>query len=246
MATPRGTIRVCQDCRTVTFQVVGWGRMYQSMPLRRLGEKLLTEGIDSFRVDLRHCTYIDSTFLGTLLTLKRVSKKGNQAQFVLVSPEIWRLAVDACQGQSQVWKCAVAICRFIHTEFKYEQFSTDVHTGSSEVLELRRGVCQDFAHVMIGMCRAWKIPARYVSGYLYNGPADHLTGAQASHAWCEVYLPGLGWRALDPTNNQPADERYIRLAVGRDYADVAPIKGYYKGTKDKRMQVEVSVELLQR
>jgi anti-anti-sigma factor len=86
MATPRGTIRVCQDCRTVTFQVVGWGRMYQSMPLRRLGEKLLTEGIDSFRVDLRHCTYIDSTFLGTLLTLKRVSKKGNQAQFVLVSP----------------------------------------------------------------------------------------------------------------------------------------------------------------
>jgi transglutaminase-like putative cysteine protease len=168
------------------------------------------------------------------------------SKFVLVSPEIWRLAVDACQGQSQVWKCAVAICRFVHAEFKYEQFSTDVHTGSSEVLELRRGVCQDFAHVMIGMCRAWKIPARYVSGYLYNGPADHLTGAQASHAWCEVYLPGLGWRALDPTNNQPADERYVRLAVGRDYADVAPIKGYYKGTKDKRMQVEVSVELLQR
>lgn len=86
MATPQGSVRVCQDCRTVTFQVVGWGRMYQSMPLRRLGEKFLAEGCTSLRVDLRHCTYIDSTFLGTLLTLKRASKKGNQAQFVLVSP----------------------------------------------------------------------------------------------------------------------------------------------------------------
>jgi transglutaminase-like putative cysteine protease len=110
-----------------------------------------------------------------------------------------------------------------------------------EVLEQKAGVCQDFAHVMLGMCRALKIPARYVSGYIYNGPSGTLAGAQASHAWCEVYLPDLGWRALDPTNNQQADERYVKVAAGRDYADVAPIKGQYRGTPQKTMNVTVQV-----
>ncbi|HMF17060.1 MAG TPA: STAS domain-containing protein [Gemmataceae bacterium] len=86
MATQQGSVRVCKDCHTVTFQVVGWGRMHQSMPVRRLSEQFLAEGIASVQVDLRHCTYLDSTFLGTLLTLKRASKKCRQAQFVLVSP----------------------------------------------------------------------------------------------------------------------------------------------------------------
>jgi anti-anti-sigma factor len=85
MATQQGSVRVCKDCRTVTFQIVGWGRMYQSMPVRRLSEKFLAEGITSLQVDLRFCTYLDSTFLGTLLTLKRASKKW-QGQFILVSP----------------------------------------------------------------------------------------------------------------------------------------------------------------
>ncbi len=104
MATQQGSVRVCQDCRTVTFQVTGWGRMYQSMPLRRLGEKFLAEGVTSLRVDLRHCTYIDSTFLGTLLTLKRLSKKWSQAQFVLVSPSteccrlFHQMGVEDCLG----------------------------------------------------------------------------------------------------------------------------------------------------
>jgi transglutaminase-like putative cysteine protease len=112
------------------------------------------------------------------------------------------------------------------------------------VLAERRGVCQDFAHAMIGMLRAIGIPALYVSGYLYNGPRDQLLGAQASHAWCEIFLPGLGWRGLDPTNNQPADERYIKIAVGRDYADVPPLRGHYKGTLDRKLDVEVLVERL--
>jgi anti-anti-sigma factor len=85
MATQQGSIRVCQDCQAVTFQVVGWGRMYQSMPLRRLSERLLAEGSSSVYVDLRYCTYLDSTFLGTLLTLKRASKK-SRGQFALISP----------------------------------------------------------------------------------------------------------------------------------------------------------------
>src|SRR3984893_13951711 len=86
MATQQGLVRVCRSCQTVTFQVVGWGRMYQSMPLRRLSEKYLAEGITRLHVDLRHCTYLDSTFLGTLLTLRRASKKCRQVEFYLVSP----------------------------------------------------------------------------------------------------------------------------------------------------------------
>jgi transglutaminase-like putative cysteine protease len=96
---------------------------------------------------------------------------------------------------------------------------------------------------MLGMCRSLKIPARYVSGYLYNGPLDQLEGAQASHAWCEVFIPDFGWRALDPTNDQQADERYIKVAVGRDYADIVPVQGTYRGAGTKKMTVEVNVTL---
>jgi len=95
--------------------------------------------------------------------------------------------------------------------------------------------------VMIGLCRAIHIPALYVSGYLYNGPSDQLLGSQASHAWCEVFIPGVGWCGLDPTNNQRTDERYIKLAVGRDYADVPPVRGHYKGTTERQMDVEVEI-----
>lgn len=163
------------------------------------------------------------------------------SHYVEVSPEVWRLALDVCAGRDDVWQCAVGIMRHIHQNFAYVPNSTHVHTHMNEVLRDRRGVCQDFVHVMLGMCRAVKIPARYVSGYLYNGPADQLTGAQASHAWCEVYVPDSGWRALDPTNNQPADERYVRVATGRDYADVPLIRGTFKGGKVTSLTVEVQV-----
>jgi transglutaminase-like putative cysteine protease len=163
---------------------------------------------------------------------------------VSVSPEVWRLAVDTCQGLTDVWQSAQAIMRFIHASFKYVPASTNVKTHVAEVLEQRRGVCQDFAHVMLAMCRAIRIPARYVSGYLYNGPSGDLVGSQASHAWCEIYLPGAGWRALDPTNSQQADERYVKLAVGRDYSDVAPVKGHFKGPPGNSMSVTVTVRSL--
>ena len=88
---------------------------------------------------------------------------------------------------------------------------------------------------MIGLCRALKIPALYVSGYLATETAS------ATHAWMEIFLPGLGWRALDPTHNRQVNDTYVKLAVGRDYADVPPVAGHYKGTLDRRMEVEVKV-----
>lgn len=158
------------------------------------------------------------------------------------SPEAWRLALDITAGCPDIWGAAVAIMTHIHSKFTYTPNATTVHTHMRDVLNDRRGVCQDFAHVMLGLCRAIGIPALYVSGYLYNGPRDQLLGSQASHAWCEVFVPGTGWCGLDPTNNRRTDERYIKLAVGRDYAEVPPVRGHYKGTTDRRMEVEVLVE----
>jgi transglutaminase-like putative cysteine protease len=115
----------------------------------------------------------------------------------------------------------------------------------AEALRTQRGVCQDFAHVMIGVCRSLRIPTRYVSGYLYNGPADQLRGAQASHAWVEVFVPGLGWRGLDPTNGSQPDARYVKIGAGRDYADVSPLRGTYRGTPQRKMTVDVLVTALE-
>ncbi|HNC23932.1 MAG TPA: transglutaminase family protein [Opitutaceae bacterium] len=166
------------------------------------------------------------------------------SRFADPSPEARALGEAAAAGRSDAWAVAQAVMAQVHREFAYMPAATHVHTHMRDVLRLRRGVCQDFAHVMIGACRALRIPCRYASGYLYNGPADQLRGAQASHAWVEVYLPELGWRGLDPTNNSQPDERYVKVAVGRDYGDVPPIKGTYRGTGEHKMTVEVLVTAL--
>jgi transglutaminase-like putative cysteine protease len=161
--------------------------------------------------------------------------------YVDVNADAWRLAIDATEGQKDAWKAAQAIMRFVHREFRYQSAVTHAHTHMREVLKNRAGVCQDFAHVMLGLCRSLKMPARYVSGYLYNGPIDQLRGAQASHAWVEVYVLGHGWCGLDPTNDRIVDGHYVKVAVGRDFADVSPVKGTYRGTAKRELSVDVQV-----
>lgn len=160
------------------------------------------------------------------------------------SPEVWRATIDLTRDTPSVYLQACAIMEWIHREFRYAPGATGVTTHLEETFALKCGVCQDFTHVMLGMCRSVGLAARYASGYLYNGPRDTLVGAQASHAWCEVYLPEAGWIGFDPTNNTLADERYVKLAVGRDYDDVAPVVGSYRGSGHCRMEVRVEVEKL--
>ena len=165
-----------------------------------------------------------------------------ESRWVSRHPEVWRQALDISRESVAVFDQATALMAWIFREFRYEPGVTDVNTHLEEAFAMRRGVCQDFSHVMLGLCRSVGIPARYASGYLYNGPRDTLVGAQASHAWTEVYLPGAGWIGFDPTNNTLADERYVKIAVGRDYEDVAPVRGNYHGTGHCRMEVQVEVE----
>jgi transglutaminase-like putative cysteine protease len=167
-----------------------------------------------------------------------------ESRWVSLEPRIWRQALDLTMSETAVFEKAAAVMRWIYAEFTYEPGTTDVETHLEQAFALRKGVCQDFTHVMIGMCRSIGLPARYASGYILTGGGESLVGAQASHAWCEVYLPETGWIGFDPTNAVLADQRYVKIAVGRDYGDVAPIHGSYMGGAGCRMEVEVSVERL--
>jgi transglutaminase-like putative cysteine protease len=120
--------------------------------------------------------------------------------------------------------------------------STAVDSSIDVVLEQHRGVCQDIAHLMIAIGRQLGIPSRYVSGYLYHRRGDNdRSQADATHAWVEHWLPTLGWIGIDPTNNIWAGERHIRMAIGRDYADVPPTRGVYRGIANERLEVAVAV-----
>jgi len=157
------------------------------------------------------------------------------SRFVELTPEAWKLALDATDGVDDAWLAALALMKFVHGFLKYESKSTHVHTHMNEVLKDRRGVCQDFAHLMLGLCRSLKIPARYVSGYLAT------ESASATHAWMEAFIPGYGWRALDPTHNRQINETYVKIGHGRDYGDVPPVSGNYRGTLERTMEVEVHI-----
>ncbi len=138
---------------------------------------------------------------------------------------------------------SIDVMEYIHQHFTYDGESTTVTTKAEESFHLRKGVCQDITHVMLGILRSKHIPARYVSGYLYVGENSALVGDAASHAWVEVMVPGVGWVGLDPTNNVEALESHIRVGVGRDYNDVSPVQGVYRGGSQS-LDVKVSVSLL--
>ncbi len=142
----------------------------------------------------------------------------------------------------------------MHQDFRYETASTDINTPALEALEDKRGVCQDFAHILLACLRSLGLSARYVSGYLLTQPQpgqERLVGSDASHAWASVYLPELashacqGWLDLDPTNDRTGwaspGEDYVRLAVGRDFADVSPLRGVLQGGGAHTLEVAVTV-----
>lgn len=130
----------------------------------------------------------------------------------------------------------------LYNAFQYEKQTTSVDSPIEHALSSRKGVCQDFAHIMIALARSLRIPCRYVSGYLYHDMSHPDRSADgATHAWVEALLPRLGWVGFDPTNKLIAGERHIRTAVGRDYADVPPTMGIMKGSAESELQVRVRV-----
>jgi len=133
----------------------------------------------------------------------------------------------------------------IYGMFAYVPNSTNVDSPIEEALHSRRGVCQDFAHIMIALVRPLRVPCRYVSGYMFHRDLKQEKRDRsvegASHAWVEALVPRLGWVAFDPTNNLIGADRHIRVAIGRDYADVPPTRGVYKGEAHSELSVAVTV-----
>lgn len=165
------------------------------------------------------------------------------SHYVPLDVELWKEAQDALQGgRRDIWSDAQRLCRHIFRTFAYRPLSTGVGTTAKDAIRLRKGVCQDFAHVALGLCRCSGLPARYVSGYFIKtkGMPDEAED-EASHAWIEVFVPGYGWAAFDPTHDRPADDRYVKVASGRDYADIRPVSGTYRGGKTRSLVVEVRV-----
>ena len=154
------------------------------------------------------------------------------------APEFAAYAAPLFTAGRPLLEAAVDLCHRIHTEFHYDKRATTVATSVAEVLESKRGVCQDFAHFMIACLRSLGLAARYVSGYLKSGA---LIGSQASHAWVSVFSPGVGWLDLDPTNDQLVNGNHVTLAWGRDYSDVAPVNGVAIGGGEQVIDVAVAV-----
>jgi transglutaminase-like putative cysteine protease len=151
-----------------------------------------------------------------------------------------------CERRGSPFALLIELNEAIYRLFSYVPNSTKVDSPIEEALEARQGVCQDFAHIMIALVRRLKLPCRYVSGYMFHRDDQgkdkkdrSLDGA--SHAWVEALVPGIGWVAFDPTNNLVGADRHIRVAIGRDYSDVPPTRGVYKGESQSELIVSVSV-----
>lgn len=163
------------------------------------------------------------------------------SQYVPLDADLLQEAHAAlATGRTDLWSDVQRLGQHVYRTFKYRPKTTGVNTRATEALKLRMGVCQDFAHVHLGLCRSLGIPARYVSGYFFND-TRRPREIEASHAWVEAFIPGYGWAAYDPTHDRPADDRYVKIAVGRDYADIRPVNGTYRGAPTRSLKVKVMV-----
>ncbi|MVN22929.1 transglutaminase family protein [Mucilaginibacter arboris] len=155
-------------------------------------------------------------------------------------PEVLQVAQSELNREQTPLQVAKALSNYIYQNFEYKAGVTTVETTLDEVWELKSGVCQDFAHLLLVMVRMANIPARYVSGYICPNK-NGMRGEGATHAWVEAYIPFYGWLGLDPTNNISVNDKHVRLAVGRNFSDCSPVKGTYKGNARHKLDVSVTV-----
>jgi len=188
------------------------------------------------------------------LAYRSGARYGEEAEYVFASPHVPLSPSLAAYGRRAIrpGRALLAgltdLMHAIRADFRYVQDSTDLTTPVTRLLEERKGVCQDFAHLMIACLRSLGLPARYVSGYLLTAPPPgqpRLVGADASHAWVQAWVPEAGWIDFDPTNGVLPDGQHVTLAWGRDYGDVSPLRGVIVGGTGHALRVAVTVTPLQ-
>ncbi|HEX7458036.1 MAG TPA: transglutaminase family protein [Ginsengibacter sp.] len=155
--------------------------------------------------------------------------------------EVKNILNDIISEEKTPLQNAIAFSEYVYNNFTYQKGITSVETKTEDVLKLKAGVCQDFAHILIIFLRMFEIPSRYVSGYIC--PKDkEMRGEGATHAWVEAYIPNYGWLGLDPTNNCIVNDQHVRLATGRNFTDCTPVKGTYKGSGEHILEVSVEIK----
>lgn len=166
------------------------------------------------------------------------------SEHVTLSPDLADYARVSFSPGRPILEAGMDLTKRIFNEFTFDPKATEVSTPLRTVLIAKRGVCQDFAHLMIGCLRSLGLAARYISGYIQTIPPpgqEKLVGSDASHAWCSLYCPGLGWVDLDPTNNVIASDQHVTLGWGRDFADVSPLRGVILGGGKHKVNVAVDL-----
>jgi transglutaminase-like putative cysteine protease len=159
----------------------------------------------------------------------------------LSSKEVKNILSNIITEEKTPLQNAIALSDYVYTNFNYQKGLTSVETETEEIWQLKAGVCQDFAHMLLVLLRMFCIPSRYVSGYIC--PKDkEMRGAGATHAWVEAFIPNYGWLGLDPTNNCLVNDQHVRLAVGRNFMDCTPVKGTYKGSGEHLLEVSVEIK----
>jgi len=172
-------------------------------------------------------------------------------QFILESifikkmdQDIRHYAEKSFRGNRSVFDAAYELMQRIYTDFEFVSGFTSISTPIKEVMQERKGVCQDFAQIAIACIRSMGLPAKYISGYIETLPPpgkEKLIGADASHAWFSIFIPGFGWVDFDPTNNQIPKDQHIVVGWGRDYYDVPPLKGVVYGSGTSKLKVSVDI-----
>jgi transglutaminase-like putative cysteine protease len=168
----------------------------------------------------------------------------NESAYVKRQPELAEYGMKSFKPGRSIFEAVMDLTGRIHSDFKYDAAATNIHTSVAQVFEMKRGVCQDFAHLELSCLRSLGLAARYVSGYLMTTPPpgkEKLIGSDASHAWISFYCPGFGWIDVDPTNNVVPSDKHVLLGWGRDYADISPVKGIILGGGQHTIQVSVDV-----
>jgi len=167
-----------------------------------------------------------------------------ETSMTTITPEVAAYAQQSFTPGRSFYAAAHELMQRIHRDFRFQPGFTTIATPLSELMKERRGVCQDFAHLAIACVRSAGLPARYISGYLETLPppgVEKLSGVDASHAWFAVFIPDMGWAEFDPTNNQVPADQHITIGWGRDYADIAPLKGVILSSGTHRLAVSVDV-----
>lgn len=231
-----------------------FGNTTQLFSIQKLHDRLEVEStslveVNHQAVDLRSIQATCETVRSAILK-SPLRDDGDTRQFLYpteLTPDI-----DAVKQFGQrfftdktpVGEALLAMLSAFKDEFEFDNNATDVNTPIAESLKSKRGVCQDFTHLMLAAIRACGLSARYCSGYILTHPPEgqpRLTGADASHAWVSVYVPNFGWVQVDPTNNASCDDQYVLVATGRDYSDVTMLKGAVTGGGEHSVTVGVTM-----